>query len=125
MYRPAAFAVDDAATLHAFIRERAFATIATATDSLVAIAYAPAVLHAQEGTNGALRFHLARSNPVALAAEGAPLLFSFVGPDSYISPDWYASPGMVPTWNYIAVEARGIARKLSDSDLRQLVADLA
>ncbi len=123
MYRPRAFVVDDVAVLHDFIRERAFATIALAIDGEIHFAYTPVVL---DGAGfGRVRFHLAKANPVCAAADGAKLQFSFLGDDAYISPDWYESQGRVPTWNYMAVEASGTARKLSDSGLRQLLVDLS
>jgi transcriptional regulator len=50
---------------------------------------------------------------------------SFLGPDAYISPDWYASEGLVPTWNYVAVEATGVARELDRPALQQLLDDLS
>jgi transcriptional regulator len=121
MYRPSAFAVDDIAKLHAFIRQRAFATIAVAG---VHFAYAPLVL-AGNGALGRVRFHLARGNPVVALADGAVLHFSFLGVDAYVSPDWYESKGRVPTWNYMAVEGRGVARKLDGDGLRQLLVDLS
>jgi transcriptional regulator len=125
MYRPSAFAVDDVAKLHAYIRERGFATVALIAGGSIELAYAPVVLDSQVEPNGALRFHLARNNPVSQRADGAHLLFSFVGPDTYISPDWYATPGMVPTWNYIAVEAHGIARKLDRGEMQRLLVDVS
>ena len=124
MYRPSAFAVDDAATLHAFIRRRPFATIGVVVESRVLLAYAPIVLDAG-GTFGAARFHLAKNNPVAAVADGTPMQISFIGPDAYVSPDWYASDGLVPTWNYMAVEGEGWARLLPEADLRMLLVDLS
>ncbi|HEV2560802.1 MAG TPA: FMN-binding negative transcriptional regulator [Rhizomicrobium sp.] len=124
MYRPAAFVVDDTAVLHAAIRTRVFATIAIAREGRVQFAYAPVVLD-DTGKLGTFRFHLARGNPIVALADGARLSFSFLEPDAYISPDWYESQAMVPTWNYIAIEASGIARKLKREELRQLLIDLS
>lgn len=122
MYRPPAFASDDRAAIYAVIRERVFATVAAVIDGAIAFAYAPVVLDAPRN---AVRFHLARNNPVALVADDTPLALSFVGPDAYISPDWYETPGMVPTWNYLAIEGRGRAHRIEDHDsLRQLLADV-
>lgn len=123
MYRPRAFVVDDVAVLHDFIRERAFATIAVVNAGKVQFAYSPVVLDG-EG-KGRLRFHLAKANPACALADGAMLQFSFLGDDAYISPDWYESRGRVPTWNYLAVEASGTARKLVREDLSQLLVDLS
>jgi transcriptional regulator len=124
MYRPKAYAVDDIATLHEAIRVRRFATIATAIDGSVQFAYAPVVLHEQVGPRGEVRFHLARANPLA-NIDGTRVRLSFLGPDAYISPDWYTSAGMVPTWNYIAVEGEGTAHVLDDDALRSLLEGLS
>jgi len=124
MYRPAAFVVDDVAVLHVAIRERVFATIAIAHEGRVQFAYAPVVLD-DVGKFGTFRFHLARGNPIVALADGARISFSFMGPDAYVSPDWYESQAMVPTWNYIAIEASGIARKLKREELHQLLIDLS
>lgn len=124
MYRPHAFAVDDLTWLHAAIRTYPFATIAMAKENLVRFAYAPVVLDTRPGSLGTLRFHLARSNPLAGANE-ATLSFSFRGPDAYVSPDWYETKGLVPTWNYIAIEATGIARRVAGAELREVLIDLS
>ncbi|MBU6472214.1 MAG: FMN-binding negative transcriptional regulator [Alphaproteobacteria bacterium] len=123
MYRPRAFAIDDTAALFAVIRERVFATLALAREGRVHLAYAPVVLTG-EG-KGTIRFHLAKVNEVAALADGARLSVSFVGPDAYVSPDWYETPGLVPTWNYLAVEGAGAARKLSREETLSLLDDLS
>jgi len=121
MYRPPAFASDDLGTLHGVIRARVFATIATVIDGTVALAYAPVVL---DEARNAVRFHLARGNPVAAMADGTAVVLSLVGPDAYVSPDWYQTQGMVPTWNYVAVEGRGRVRRVEGDALRRLLADV-
>ena len=120
MYRPAAFALDDPAALHAFIRAHPFATIALARDGAVDLAYAPVVF---DGARA--RFHLAAANPVAQAAAGARLKLSFLGAHAYISPDWYETRTSVPTWNYCAVEGEGVAERLDDQALTALLVDLS
>jgi transcriptional regulator len=49
--------------------------------------------------------------------DGAEALFVINGPDGYISPDWYGAPDQVPTWNYVAVELVGSARKMDEAEL--------
>lgn len=124
MYRPRFFAIDDPAALHAVIRARVFATIALAHERQVAFAYAPVVLD-KDGGLGTIRFHLAKANPISALAGGARLSVSFLGPDAYVSPDWYETEGRVPTWNYIAVQGAGVARKLDADGLRALLTDLS
>lgn len=125
MYRPRAFAMDDVAVLRGFVVERGFATLALSDldSGHIHFAYAPIVL---DGSGlGRLRFHLARVNPFCALADGAELAVSVMGDDVYISPDWYAQPELVPTWNYMAVEGRGVARKLSPALLDELLVDLS
>lgn len=124
MYRPTAFAINEVPKLQAMIRERVFATIVLSKGAVSQIAYAPVILAAHANSLGSLRFHLARNNPISAAADGATLLCSFLGPDAYVSPDWYETAGMVPTWNYKAVEGRGVARRLDTSELPRLLAEL-
>ena len=124
MYRPSAFAVDDVAVLHDAMRRRVFATIAAIRDGGVHFAYAPVVV-AGDGALGAVRFHLARQNPLADMADGTRVRISVMGPDAYVSPDWYRATVTVPTWNYIAMEGEGGIRRLSRDELRALVIELS
>lgn len=53
----------------------------------------------------------------------------FAGPDAYVSPGWYATKAehgrVVPTWNYAAVHAYGVAEFFEDAGrLRDVVAGL-
>ncbi len=125
MYRPGAFAIDDMPVLHDVIRRRVFATMAAIIDGAVTFAYAPAILDAQSGPRGGIRYHLAVGNALAKLEDGARVWISTMGPDAYVSPDWYASLVTVPTWNYIAVEGEGVVRRTSREALRQLVVDLS
>ncbi|WP_201297391.1 FMN-binding negative transcriptional regulator [Sphingomonas sp. 8AM] len=66
-----------------------------------------------------LRAHLARANEqVADLRGGAAALVLFRGPHAYVSPSWYASKRVhgkvVPTWNYVVVQARGTTRVIDD-----------
>ena len=124
MYRPSAYAVDDVSTLYDVIRARSFATIATVLNGEPAFAYAPVVLGDVTDGKGVLEYHLARGNPLA-SLDRAKVRISFLGPDGYVSPDWYGAEGFVPTWNYIVVEASGIAEQLSGGELRNLLERLS
>jgi transcriptional regulator len=120
MYRPRAFAIDDAAVIREVLRRRAFVTLAAVHDGEVAFAYAPVVVD-EDG----VRFHLASGNPLAALKDGARVSLSCIAGDAYVSPDWYETTGRVPTWNYIAVEGRGIVRRLDAGDLRRLLIELS
>jgi len=125
MYVPVHFAFSDVAAVHAFMRTNVFAVIAGQIGGTIQFAYAPIVLDPEPLPLGRVRFHLARANPFAEIEDGAELKLSIMGPHAYVSPDWYATSGLVPTWNYVAVEGTGRVRRLRDSELRRLLSDLA
>lgn len=123
MYRPGPYVQDDIKILHDIIRERSFCLIAAAIGGEPQFAYAPVVVD-PDGSRGRVRFHLARANPLA-KLDGAKVRLSLLGPDTYVSPDWYKTEGLVPTWNYVAVEGAGLAQQLDKAGLRQLLVDLS
>ena len=72
-----------------------------------------------DGTLGVLRAHVARANPVWTSArDDVDALVVFQGPHGYVSPAWYPSKAehgkVVPTWNYVMVQARGRLRANDD-----------
>jgi transcriptional regulator len=69
---------------------------------------------------GTLRAHVARSNPVwKTFSRDVDALVLFQGPQAYVSPSWYASKKehgkVVPTWNYMVVQASGPLRVIEDA----------
>jgi transcriptional regulator len=121
MYIPAQFAETDLATLHKFMREHNFATLVTQQDGAPYASHLPLMLDTSKGLHGVLMGHMARNNSQwqELAA-GAEVLVMFHGPHAYVSPSWYEpNPMVVPTWNYMAVHAYGVARIVSEDDLIQ------
>jgi len=118
MTRPnKAFAWNDEAALRAFVARTSFAQIVTVVDGRPVSAHAPLAL----GADGSIRFHLSRTNAAAAILDGAPVLASVIGTHFYVSPDWYGTPDQVPTWNYRLVEIEGIARRLDEAALRDLL----
>ena len=91
----------------------------------------PLLLAPDEGEYGTLYGHFARANPQWRdLAEGSEVLMLFQGPEAYISPSWYAAKAehgkVVPTWNYINVQAHGRAEVFDDAErLLQLVSSLS
>lgn len=67
--------------------------------------------------DGAIAFHLARSNALARHLEGSTALIVVNGPDAYVSPRWYAVRDTVPTWDYVALELEGRVRRMDDVGL--------
>jgi transcriptional regulator len=114
MYAPPSFRITERAALEALVGELRFATLVVNGAEGPVAAHLPLVL---EGD--ALIGHLARANPLArLLAPGLPALAVFVGPSAYVSPSWYASKRehgkVVPTWNYVAVQARGVLEPVTE-----------
>src|SRR5262249_58448970 len=106
IYTPASFAETDVGKLHAFVRRQSFATLVSASSGGLVASHLPLLLDTQAGRLGHLLGHMARANPQWRQIDG-DVLAVFHGPHTYISPSWYAEPGLVPTWNYVAVHAYG------------------
>jgi transcriptional regulator len=113
MHPNPAFAWTDETAMRGFIAERAFAHVFAATPDGPMVAHAPVTLT----DGGDVRFHLARNNRLTAHLDGLTALISVAGPDAYVSPDWYGRPDQVPTWIYVAVEAEGTVRRLTEGEL--------
>jgi transcriptional regulator len=121
MYIPAHFAETDLTALHEFMRRHSFATLVTRQDGAPFASHLPMMLDEGKGSQGSLVGHMARNNPQWQDfATGMEVLVMFHGPHAYVSPSWYEPNAMsVPTWNYMAVHAYGVARTLSEAELVQ------
>ncbi|WHZ18979.1 MAG: Transcriptional regulator [Rhodanobacteraceae bacterium] len=111
-YPSPAFREDRVEILHAAIRGLHFGLLVTHPADGFATSWLPWELDAERGPHGTLVGHLARYNPQWQVPDaGAPALAVFQGPHAYVSPSWYPGkrddPRQVPTWDYLAVEARG------------------
>jgi transcriptional regulator len=118
MYRPPAFREDRPAALHALIRAHPLGQLVTAGPAGLMANPVPFAL-AEDAGGTVLRCHLARANPqLAELAAGAAVLVLFGGPQAYVRPGWYPGKAehgrVVPTWNYLTVQARGTARLHDD-----------
>jgi transcriptional regulator len=131
MYTPASFRQDDLAALHAQMQANPFALLASAGSDGVQASHLPLLLEPGEGEFGTLYGHFAKANPHWRELQGgAEALAVFSGPDAYISPGWYPAKAehgkVVPTWNYIAVHARGPVELIEDPErLLQIVSRLS
>lgn len=105
MYSPAHFRVSDPALLHRFLEEHPFGLLVTQGSGEPRVSHLPFVTRVEDDQLTLLG-HVARANPQASEGDG-PALAIFSGPHHYVSPTWYDAPGTVPTWNYVAVHARG------------------
>jgi transcriptional regulator len=128
MYLPKQFhQPEHAATL---MREHPFASLVTTDDTgFPFITHLPLKLVEEGGQPALLLGHCARGNPLWAYLQQRPLaLASFMGPQAFMSPKVYADLQRVPTWSYLAVQARVEARLLEgeeakDALLKQLIAD--
>jgi transcriptional regulator len=111
MYIPNKFRMTEINAKHMFIHEFGFGVVVSSDDGLSAT-HLPFVLQAKEGEHGMLYAHCAKANPLWKNLEGQKVLVIFTGPHGYISPSWYITKPAVPTWNYTAVHAYGVASLL-------------
>ncbi len=120
MYVPPLFKEDRIELLHDAMRQAGLATLVTLTaDGLIA-SHVPVLLDPDPAPYGTLLGHLARPNPQAKGAvAGTDALVIFQGPDAYITPSFYETKRqtgkVVPTWNYVAIHARGPVTFFNDT----------
>jgi transcriptional regulator len=105
-----------------FVDAHPFAVLATNGPEGPISALAPLVLERDnEGIARRLVGHVARHNPFWRLAEEKPVgaIAVFKGADAYVSASAYPSKKahgkVVPTWNYIAVQVRGMLTLESDT----------
>lgn len=117
MYAPPAFVEDRPDVLYDLIRTHPLGLLITAGPGGLLANPVPFQLIA-DPAGAVLRAHLSRANPQLADIDGADCLVVFQGPHAYVSPSWYATKAetgkVVPTWNYITVQARGQARRIDD-----------
>ncbi|MGA2663990.1 MAG: FMN-binding negative transcriptional regulator [Nitrososphaerales archaeon] len=123
MYNPKWFKEDRLELLHAEIKEIGFGTLVTTTKaSGIMASHIPVMLDPEKGERGTLFGHIARGNAQWRdTMAGSEALVMFLGPDAYITPRWYETKKqgdgrVVPTWNYVAVHARGPITFFDDSE---------
>jgi transcriptional regulator len=131
MYLPSHFAESRPAVLQQLIHDHPFGLLVTQSDDGLSANAIPFIYDAGEGAGtGVLRGHVARANPVWREARtDLESLVVFEGAQTYVSPAWYPSKAehgkVVPTWNYVMVQARGRLRVLDDATwLRAFVSRL-
>ena len=129
MYLPRQFNQPEHAA--AIMRGHPLASLITTDDhGFPFVTHLPLKLEQEEGGQPTVLLgHCARGNPLWGYLQQRPLaLASFMGPQAYMSPRVYADLQRVPTWSYLAVQARVQARLLEgeeakDALLKQLIAD--
>lgn len=120
MYTPSTFRLDDRSAMLATVRAARLANVITATSDGPFATPLPLFLEENEGEHGVLYGHFAKANPqwrIPPIGEGLAI---FMGADAYVTPAWYATKQqtgkVVPTWNYLTVQARGPMEFFDDAE---------
>jgi transcriptional regulator len=117
MYLPAHFEEQRVEVLHALVRSHPLGLLVMGGARGLTADSVPFMLDPQPAPHGTLIAHVARANPLWREA-GAEVLVVFQGAQAYVSPGWYPSKAehgkVVPTWNYMMVQARGRLRAIED-----------
>jgi transcriptional regulator len=130
MYQPPHFREGRLEVQHRLIADHPLGLLISAGPGGLEANHVPFLVDPAGSPLGTLRAHLARANPQAAElAAAAECLVVFQGPQTYISPSLYPTKKetgkVVPTWNYITVQARGRAHVIDDADwLRRQIGDL-
>ena len=128
MYSPSYNRLENRAELLEFMRDNGFPLLVTGTGGTLHASHLPSMVHDRDNEI-VLDMHMARSNPQWKEFFDDEVMVVFSGPHAYVSPRWYLEKERVPTWNYAAVHAYGVAKVIADRKLkyesqRRLVARL-
>lgn len=120
MHCPKAFEENRPDVLLALIQQYPLATIISHSQQGLEVNVVPVLVKQEEGKI-VLRGHMAKNNVQLQAlAYSETVLWVFHGPNAYVSPAWYPSKQLhgkvVPTWNYMLVEAQGQVKVFTDAD---------
>ena len=125
MYLPEHFKSEDWNQMVALIEGFSFGLLISSVENNLEISHIPFRVISRKPL--ILEGHVAVANPVSkqvFAGERFTAVFS--AEHAYISPTWYHTPGLVPTWNYVAVHVAGEVKPVSDKpSLALLVEELA
>jgi transcriptional regulator len=111
VHRTAAFAVDEPGALLVELLGTVAATLVTSGGAGLESTILPLLYDAAAGPLGTLTGHVARGNPLVRDGHDGEALVVVTGVEGYISPSWYPSKTehgrVVPTWDYVTVQAAG------------------
>ena len=121
MYVAPRFRQSDPAVLADAIEGIRFGTLVTVGDDGPLVTHLPMMLEAAAGPKGTILGHVARANPQWERTDTSRrAIATFVGPSFYVTPSWYPTKRetgkVVPTWSYVAVEARGTVSFFDDRE---------
>ena len=129
MYQPAHFREERLEVQHALIKAHPFGLLVSVGPDGPEANGVPFLLDIAAAPLGELKTHVARANNQWRNLDGQNVLAVFQGPQAYVSPSNYETKRetgkVVPTWNYVMVQVRGIARVHEDANwLKAQVASL-
>lgn len=119
-YPPRAFAETREDVLLDAVAAIGLASLVVVRDGVPAAVPLP-MIATRDGDALMLEGHVALANPVwRLAEGGTAALAIFQGPHAYVHPGWYPAKRehgkVVPTWNYVVVQAHGVLSVTRDSE---------
>jgi transcriptional regulator len=120
MYNPPAFREERTEVLRDAVRSHPLATLITSGSAGLIANVLPFNLR-MTAQGDVLCAHLAKANDQLVDLKlGAQALVIFQGPQAYITPSWYPTKKqhgkVVPTWNYVVVQAWGVPKIREDRD---------
>jgi transcriptional regulator len=119
MYQPLPHRQEQIEAQHALIRSHPLGLLISHGAQGLEANSIPFLIDPQASKLGTLQAHMARANGQWRSLSPASeVLVIFQGPDHYITPGWYETKRetgkVVPTWNYLMVQARGRPRAIDD-----------
>ena len=121
MYQPPHHREDRLEVQHALIRSHPLGNLVTMGTGGLTANLIPFILDPSASPKGTLKCHLSRANRQWRDFDpSVEALVIFQDAESYITPSWYATKlehgKVVPTWNYVTVQARGPLRIMDDRE---------
>ncbi len=122
LFVPKHFEFAEEREILAFIAANPFAHLVSAEEDGVRLTGAPIIYRRdinEEDSKFKYEFigHLAKRNPQADAIlDGIDVVALIQGPNAYISPRWNVENASLPTWSYVSVQVRGVAKGLTKLD---------
>jgi transcriptional regulator len=119
MYQPLPHRQESLEAQHALIRSHPLGLLISHGASGLEANSIPFLIDPNASKFGTLQAHMARANGQWRSlSEAGEVLVVFQGADHYITPGWYETKRetgkVVPTWNYLIVQARGRPRVIED-----------
>ena len=120
MYQPLPHRQEQLEAQHALIRSHPLGLLISHGAEGLQANSIPFLIDPTASQFGTLQAHMARANGQWRSLnEASEVLVIFQGADHYITPGWYETKRetgkVVPTWNYVMVQARGRARIIEDA----------